>query len=281
MDGGQRAALALPLRVVAGAGVASLGQAVRRRSLASLRASGATAGKLDRSERVVRSGILFYSEAEARELMAEGVARGLSLAVHAEGNEAIDRALRAMPRTPADRAPGVGPHRIEHFFFPGPDAIARTAEAGIATAVQPSIVAWVGDRLIQMGLVGRWPFTPIRDMLDAGLTVAGSSDAPVVHFDPLAGIRTAVRRRTAAGELVEDGQEVTIAEALEMYTLHGARSGGLEHEAGTLEAGKRADLVVLNTDPTALAPEALDLLRVERTVCGGSDVYLREPDRAD
>ncbi len=110
--------------------------------------------------------------------------------------------------------------------------------------------------------------------------MAGSSDAPVVDFDPLAGIRTAVRRRAASGELVEDGQEVTVEEALEMYTVHGARSGGLEHEAGTLEAGKRADLVVLNTDPTALAPEALDGLRVERTVCGGSDVYMRGADAA-
>ena len=71
------------------------------------------------------------------------------------------------------------------------------------------------------------------------------------------------------------GQQVTIGEALEMYTIHGARSGGLEHEAGTLETGKRADLVVLNRDPTDLAPEDLDRLVVERTVCGGSDVYLR------
>jgi len=133
----------------------------------------------------------------------------------------------------------------------------------------------VGDRLISMGMVGRWLFTPLRAMLDAGLTVAGSSDAPVVDFDPLVGIRAAVRRRAASGEPVEDGQQVTIGEALEMYTVHGARSGGLEHEVGTLEAGKRADLVVLNTDPTSLAPRDLDRLTVERTVCGGADVYIR------
>ena len=152
------------------------------------------------------------------------------------------------------------------------------AEAGIATAVQPAIVEWVGDRMLAMGMIGRWLFTPIRSMLDAGLTVAGSSDAPVVQFDPLLGIRAAVQRRTASGESVDDGQQVEVGEALEMYTVHGARSGGLEHEAGTLEAGKRADLVVLNTDPTGLAPEDLGRLSVERTVCGGSDVYLREAD---
>jgi hypothetical protein len=99
-----------------------------------------------------------------------------------------------------------------------------------------------------------------------------------VDFDPLLGIRTAVRRQAASGEALEDGQQVEIGEALEMYTLHGARSGGLEHEAGTLEVGKRADLVVLSEDPTALAPGDLDRLTVERTVCGGSDVYLRRAE---
>jgi predicted amidohydrolase YtcJ len=56
-----------------------------------------------------------------------------------------------------------------------------------------------------------------------------------------------------------------------MYTLHAARAGGLEREVGTLEAGKRADLVVLNADPTAMAPDQLDALAVTRTVCGGAD----------
>jgi predicted amidohydrolase YtcJ len=147
--------------------------------------------------------------------------------------------------------------------------------------VQPTIVEWVGDRMLGMGMVGRWLFTPLRSMLDAGLIVAGSSDAPVVDFDPLVGIRAAVRRRAASGEPVEDGQQVTIGEALEMYTVHGARSAGLEHEVGTLEAGKRADLVVLSADPTTLATEDLDRLTVERTVCGGSDVYVRTAELAD
>jgi predicted amidohydrolase YtcJ len=275
MDGGERAALALPLRVAAAAGLASIRRMLRRRSLAPMRASRQVSGRLDSRDWRFHSGILFYTEGQLREMVDAAVERRLSLAVHAEGNEAIDRALRVLPRSPEDRAPGVGPHRVEHFFFPDGDAIGLAAAAGIASAVQPAIVEWVGDRLLAMGMVGRWHFTPIRSMLDAGLTVAGSSDAPVVDFDPLAAMRAAVQRRAASGEPLEDGEEVSIGEALEMYTVHGARSGGLEHEAGTLEVGKRADLVVLNEDPTRLAPEHLDRVRVERTVCGGSDVYQR------
>jgi predicted amidohydrolase YtcJ len=281
MDGGERAGMALPLRVVAGAGLAAIARVLRRRNLAALRSSSGVSGRLDRSDWSVHTGILFYTETQARELVDGALAQGLSLAVHAEGNQAIERALNVLPRSSGDRPPGVAPHRIEHFFFPGPDATERAAEAEIATAAQPTIVEWVGDRLLGMGMVGRWLFTPLRSMLDAGLVVAGSSDAPVVDFDPLVGIRAAVRRRAASGEPVEDGQQVTIPEALEMYTVHGARSGGLEHEVGTLEAGKRADLVVLNADPTTVAPEDLDRLVVERTVCGGSDVYVRAAGPSD
>jgi hypothetical protein len=114
---------------------------------------------------------------------------------------------------------------------------------------------------------------PLRDLLDAGLTVAGSSDAPVVDLDPLVGIRAAVQRRTTSGRDFDDGQNVTVGEALEMYTLHAARAGGLEDEVGSLAPGKRADLVILNSDPTSLRSSELGSLTVRRTICGGKDVY--------
>jgi predicted amidohydrolase YtcJ len=111
-------------------------------------------------------------------------------------------------------------------------------------------------------------------MLDAGLTVAGSSDAPSVEFNPLVGIRVAVTRRTEEGRDFNDGQNVTIAQALEMYTIQAARAGGLEEEVGSLVPGKRADLVVLNEDPTALAASDLGRLSVQRTISGGNDVFV-------
>jgi predicted amidohydrolase YtcJ len=270
MDGGERAAISLPLRALLGMTVGSFGRMLRRRSLEPLRAAGRSPLRWDSEQRSLRGGILFYEEQEARELVDAAVAHQLSVAIHAEGNVAIDRALRVLPPSPADRPTGVCPHRIEHFFFPDDDAVSRAADLGLATAVQPMIAEWIGDRLLDLGMIGRRLFMPIRAMLDAGLVVAGSSDAPVVDFDPLAGIRAAVQRRAASGEEIGDGQAVSVEQALEMYTLHAARAGGLEREVGTLEAGKRADLVVLNADPTTLTPDQLDTLSVTRTVCGGS-----------
>ncbi|RMD82224.1 MAG: amidohydrolase [Candidatus Dadabacteria bacterium] len=275
MDGGERAAVRLSLAELARAVAASGWRALARASLDPLRAAAEFPVSLDWSTLSVRSGILFYGESEARELVEAGLARGFSIAIHAEGNEAIERALRILPPTRSDRPPGVFPHRIEHFFFPDEGHIGRAADARLAVAAQPLIVSWVGDRLLDLGIPRVRRFTPLRSMLDAGLIVAGSSDAPVVDLDPLAGIRAAVTRETLAGDTLGDGQEIRVEEALEMYTLAAARAGGLEAEAGTLEPGKRADFVVLSADPTEVGAERLDQVRIERTVCGGRDEFVR------
>ncbi len=174
MDGGERAAMALPLGFMARSTLAAIGQMLRRRSRAALRASGGMTGQLDKSDWRYHSGILFYTEAEARELVDGAVARGLSLALHAEGNEGIERALAVLPRSPEQRAPGVGPHRIEHFFFPGSDAIGLTAEAGHRHGRA------AGDRRVG-GRSGDcdgngWPLALHPDSLDAGRGTHGGRE---------------------------------------------------------------------------------------------------------
>jgi predicted amidohydrolase YtcJ len=270
MDGGIRLAQSMPLHEIPAFSLNMLTSAVRRRTLSRILAL--PTPRLDLAGWCARTGILFYTEREAQELINKATHCGLSVAVHALGNDAIDRTLRVLPKSRQDRSPGITPNRLEHFFFPGRDAIERAQELDLAIAVQPTIFASTGDGILDMGL--RLPFMPLRDMLDAGLTVAGSSDAPVVDFDPLVGIRVAVTRRTEEGRDFNDGQNVTIAEALERYTVHAARAGGLDEEVGSLVPGKRADLVVLNEDPTVLAASDLGRLTVQRTISGGKDVFV-------
>ena len=88
-----------------------------------------------------------------------------------------------------------------------------------------------------------------RSWLDAGLVVAGSSDAPVISADPLTGIRDAVARRTDAGRLLGPGECLTPAQALALYTRNAAYAMHREHEVGSLEPGKLADLTVLDRNP--------------------------------
>src|SRR5262249_42523691 len=122
--------------------------------------------------------------------------------------------------------------------------VRKIAALGCTAVVQPPFLGLpvFGDA----PRVPRLPGIPIRWLLDAGVNVAGSSDYPVVAFDPLDGIRRAVTRRTRGGEVYEPGQAISIDEALVLYTRAAAEAAGCRKLCGTLERGKRADIVVLD-----------------------------------
>ncbi len=204
----------------------------------------------------------FLEGREARELVARATDAGFSLAMHAIGNAATDEVLAAVMAA-RGRQRDVPAPRIEHASFLRPDQPRRIADAGISVVVQPAFL-----RLPAMDLV-RMPKTfatmPLRALLDAGACVAGSSDAPVIDFDPLAAMQSAITRKTASGDVLDPGQAIEPAEALAMYTREAARVCGELESRGTLEPGKRADFVVLSADPLRALGEA----RVEATWVGG------------
>ena len=117
---------------------------------------------------------------------------------------------------------------------------------------------------------------PIRAMLDAGLTVALSSDAPVVENDsPLAGIQAALTRSDADGHLIAPDQAISLDEALDAYTHGGAIASGDDDVRGRLEVGLQADLTVVSGNIRTTPPDALSALSVLQTWVGGRQVYSR------
>ena len=116
------------------------------------------------------------------------------------------------------------------------------------------------------------PFFPLRWLLDAGVLVAGSSDFPVDGFDPLAGIHAAVRRTNARGAVVNEDQRISLDEALRMYTRSAAEVVGCLDRTGTLEVGKRADLVIVDG-----LGDAAKGARVRATYVGGREPSARRP----
>jgi hypothetical protein len=119
-----------------------------------------------------------------------------------------------------------------------------------------------------------------RSLLDAGAKLAFGSDWPVAPLDPLAGIDAAVNRRTLDGKH-PDGwfpeQRITVAEAIDAYTLGSAYGGYQEKDRGSIAAGKFADFAVLSRD--ILDPKERDKIadtKVTMTVVGGKIVYERK-----
>ncbi|HEX9353255.1 MAG TPA: amidohydrolase family protein, partial [Streptosporangiaceae bacterium] len=225
------------------------------------------------------SGILFFTRDELTSMVREFGTRGFQVAAHAQGDRAIETVLdayaAALPGSPGASGPGRNPrrHRIEHAGAMYPELTARAAELGIVIVSQPGFLSALGDgfaaafpgRAGQLYAFGSWR--------RAGLTVAGSSDAPVISASPLLGIRDAVTRRTAGGQVLGPGERLTAREALALYTTEAAAAMHREHEIGSLEPGKLADFVVLAGNPLGAGPERITDIPVLATVVDGTPTY--------
>jgi predicted amidohydrolase YtcJ len=219
-------------------------------------------------------GLLRFSREELEGLCRESHDGGWRIATHAIGDVAIDQVLSIYERL--DPARGLT-HRIEHFGLPTRQHLARAAALGVTAAPQAIFIRSLGRNFrsyLPDALLPR--AYPIRAMLDAGVRVALSSDAPVVEDDnPLAGMMAAVTRRDSEGALIAPEQAITAGEALHAYTAAGAAATGDGDNRGAIAAGMWADLAVLSGDPLAVEPDALPQLSVDVTIVGGRIAYER------
>ncbi len=215
--------------------------------------------------RQVRSGIAIYGHEDAKRMIRGVVERGFSVATHAIGNAAIDVALAAYEAT-GSRLHDAGTARVEHASFTDRALAARMAALGVAAVVQPAMLAM--HTYASAPSIPGLPFFGLRWLHDAGVRVVGSSDHPVDTFEPLAGIRAAVTRFNGRGVVVDAEQRLTLDEALAMYTRTAALVVGCLDQTGTLEVGKRADLVVVD----GLSGDLSDA-RVRATWVGGEELH--------
>jgi hypothetical protein len=214
-----------------------------------------------------------YLQADAGELTDTIIAAhqgGWQVASHAIGDHAIDVVLDAYERAQA-RFPRPGArHRIEHFAVSRPDQVSRAAGLGVIAVPQGRFASELGDGML--AAVGHerhdWLYRQ-RSLLDAGLTLPGSSDRPVSNGAPLLGMHDMVNRRTATGVPFNPGEAITIEQALRAYTVGSAYASRAEHTRGTIAAGMLADLVVLSDDPTAVSPACIGGIEVLATFVDG------------
>ena len=117
--------------------------------------------------------------------------------------------------------------------------------------------------------------SPARSALDRGMRFTLHCDSPVVPIEPLRLVWAAVNRRSTSGASIGEAQRIPPLAALRAVTIDAAWQHFEEHEKGSLEPGKLADLVMLSESPLE-HPERIDRIRVLETILGGRVVY-REP----
>ncbi len=120
---------------------------------------------------------------------------------------------------------------------------------------------------------------PNRSLIDSGALVAGGSDWPVSETpNAWEGIQGLVTRADPSGlrpGTLGREQAITLAEAIEVFTINAARAMGLSEVTGSLEPGKSADFVVLDRDPYSTPENGLARIRVDQTWFAGRKVFER------
>lgn len=231
------------------------------------------------------------ADLDSAALAAEAAAAhraGFPLAVHMNGDRAIDNVLAALDR---EHDPKIHDLMI-HVQVSGPEDLARIRRLGArATFLIPDLYFY-GLPFCRQILDRERAATvfPLADAMAAGLRFGLHSDSPVTPPDPLFMIWAAKTRRTQqpawlssersprCPAVLSDAQAISIAQGIRAFTADAAFFYGLEDRLGSLAVGKLAELTILSANPLAMEadPDALQTVRVLGTVHRGR--YLRNPD---
>jgi predicted amidohydrolase YtcJ len=222
-------------------------------------------------------GMLYYSDDELYRFVEKAHKAGLQISIHAESERCIEQVLHDYEKVLEKYPRKDHRHRIEHFELPSMKQIKWAAGLGIALAMQPMfITVCEGPNLdYYRALLGEERLkraNAFRTILNEEILVSGGSDTPVTRMNPMGGIHACVNH-----PLKE--QRIDVYEAIEMFTINGAKIGFEEDLKGSIEPGKLADFVVLSDDPYRVPRQKIKDIEVEMTIVGGKIVYQNESNQ--
>lgn len=222
-------------------------------------------------------GLAVTPQDELRRVIHDAERAGFQVAVHAIGDEAVHRVLDLFEELGPDRCRRLR-HRIEHSQVVRPADVFRYARLGVIASVQPthciSDMAWAPQRLgrDRIAWAYRW-----RSLLDAGVRLAGGSDAPVEDADPRRGLFAARTRQREDGTPPEGwnpAERLDSRESLLMFTEWAAEAAFAESFCGRIAPGMAADLTIVDRDLLTSPAKDVLSLRVLRTVVAGRDTWV-------
>jgi len=225
-------------------------------------------------------GSLFWDPVKYQSAVAEMDKRGFQIFTHAIGDNGIRTALNAYEFTQKNNHTKDRRNRVEHIEDINAADIPRFGKLGVIASMQPlhsypdsdTLDVWarnVGPERATRAWV--W-----KSISDAGGRYAFGSDWPVVTLNPWEGIRTAVTRQTAEAT-PKDGfvpsQRLTVAQAVDGYTMGAAFAGHREKTEGSLVVGKAADVIIVDRNIFEIDPHSIGDTKVVITLVGGRIAY--------
>ena len=206
----------------------------------------------------------------------EAYTKGWPVKVHANGDAAIDQLFEALRPVVAKHGVKPGQVILVHGQFIRPDQVQELKSLGIFPSMFPMHTFYWGDWYMKIvGPEQANRISPMHSILGTGLHATSHTDAPVALPNLMQVVWATVNRTSRSGAVIGADERVTPYQAMQMVTIWGAEQFGERTDKGSLEAGKRADLVVLSDNPITIDPAKLNQIVVLETIKDGKTVWVR------
>jgi len=222
------------------------------------------------------AGLPIHTKEQLDLLVKNADRAGLQVAAHAIGDKANAWILEALAKARIENGERDARHRIEHSQVVRDDDVARFRELGVIASIQPSHciddMRWAEKR-IGARVADSYRFA---SFLQGGVRLAFGTDWDVEPLDPRLGLYAAVSRELPAGGPAggwHPAEKLTLAQAIEMYTLGSAYAEFQETVKGSVTKGKFADIIVMERDFFEIAKKEILQTPVAMTILAGKVVF--------
>lgn len=220
------------------------------------------------------AGLKLYEQDALNALVLHYHEAGHQLALHGNGDAAIDQIIIAVEAAQAIAPRADARHILVHAQTLRADQIARLMDADLTPSFFIAHTYYWGDRHRQtLGEERAARISPAGSAERAGLRYTLHADTPVTPIDPLFLMWAATERTTRSGVVLGESERIDREAALRAVTLDAAWQSFMDDERGSLSVGKRADIVVLSEDPLDVGD--LRDVRVDETWIDGRRRYRR------
>jgi predicted amidohydrolase YtcJ len=230
-------------------------------------------------------GVRFIPRERLVPMVRTAVESGLQFTAHAVGDGAVHALLEAYAEVDRDLPVRNTRPCISHSNFMSREAVEQAARLGVMVDIQPAWLYLDAHTLQkQFGYDRLRYFQPLRSLFEAGAIAGGGSDhmqkigslRSVNPYNPFLGMATAITRRPKlSGEPLHPKEALSREQAIRFYTINNARLLGCDDRLGSLEPGKLADLIVLDTDLLICPEDRIAKAQVLRTYVDGKLAFHR------
>ncbi len=233
-------------------------------------------------------GSLNWPEQQYKDMVVALDAVGYQMQTHAMGDASARLFIDSVELAAKKNGGRDARHTLIHANFVIPEDIERMGELDIYAAISP---IWsYGEPVfsaLELQMLGEQRFDQeyhFKKMIDEGVHMSGSADQPVTPDDrPLFGIEAAVTRGSPYPGQQGDtafvrgvSQAVSVMDMLKVYTINGAKQVFMDHLVGSIEVGKKADIIILENDITKIDPIDISETKIVKTIVDGKIVYSGE-----